>query len=165
MTLEALQKDYCSFNHWANKEIVSWLRSKPFDLMEQEMPSSFPTIKATLLHIWSAEDIWLERLLGNPADKFLFFQFNGSVEAIFDGLLEKSAEFEAYVSSLSEADFQEICPFKLLNGTADSRSRVQMIHHCMNHSTYHRGQIVTMARNFGLIDPPGTDYIKYVRIK
>ena len=69
------------------------------------------------------------------------------------------------VRTLRDTDFQEICTFKLLNGTEDSRPRSKMIHHCMNHSTYHRGQIVTMARNFGLTDTPSTDYMKYVRIK
>lgn len=165
MTLESLQKDYSAFNRWANTEIVNWLKTKPLELMEKEMPSSFPSIKTTLLHIWSAEDIWLERLMQKPADQFLFFQFNGTVEDVFDGLLQKSAAFEAYVQALPEEKFQEVCAFKLLNGTEDSRPRAQMIHHCLNHSTYHRGQIVTMARNFGLSDPPGTDFIKYVRIQ
>jgi uncharacterized damage-inducible protein DinB len=40
-----------------------------------------------------------------------------------------------------------------------------MIHHCMNHSTYHRGQIVTIARNLELTDPPSTDFMRYVRLK
>ncbi|MFN2424735.1 MAG: DinB family protein [Cryomorphaceae bacterium] len=33
----------------------------------------------------------------------------------------------------------------------------------MNHSTYHRGQLVTMGRQAGLSTPPQTDYIFYVR--
>jgi uncharacterized damage-inducible protein DinB len=33
--------------------------------------------------------------------------------------------------------------------------------HCMNHSTYHRGQIVTMGRNLGFTDAPMTDYNFY----
>ena len=37
-----------------------------------------------------------------------------------------------------------------------------MIQHCLNQSTYHRGQIVTIARKIGLTDPPMTDYILYV---
>lgn len=165
MTLESLLKDYAAFNLWANEQFVKWLKSKPLELMEREMPSSFPTIRDTLLHIWGAEDIWLERLQRVSPTTFLTERFSGSVEDIFDGVLKKSTEFVAYVNGLSDTDFQEVCDFKLLNGTADSRSRSQMIHHCLNHSTYHRGQIVTMARNFGLTDPPGTDYMKYVRQK
>lgn len=165
MTLESLLKDYVGFNLWANTEMVNWLKTKPLELMEQEVPSSFPNIRNTLLHIWGAEEIWLERLQLIPPSTFLFQRFNGTVEDVFAGILNMSEKFSVYVEDLQDADFQEICTFKLLNGTEDSRSRVKMIHHCMNHSTYHRGQIVTMARNLGLTDPPSTDYIRYVRIK
>ncbi len=165
MTLETLLRDYADFNLWANTEMANWLKAKPLELMEREMPSSFPTLKTTLLHIWSAEDVWLQRLQLVSPTIFLFQGFQGTTEDVFDGILKKSEEFAAYVRSLPDADFQEVCAFKLLNGTEDSRLRSLMIHHCMNHSTYHRGQLVTMGRNLGLTDPPGTDFIKYVRLK
>lgn len=165
MTLESLLKDYAEFNLWANTQTVNWLKIKPLDLMEREMPSSFPSIRDTLLHIWGAEEIWLERLRLVPPTTFLSQRFTGTVEDVFEGILKNSEAFVAYVQDLPDADFQEVCSFKLLNGTEDSRSRAKMIHHCMNHSTYHRGQIVTMARNFGLTDPPSTDYMKYVRLR
>jgi len=40
-----------------------------------------------------------------------------------------------------------------------------MIHHCMNHSTYHRGQLITIGRQAGLQDPPRTDFIYYVSLE
>jgi len=165
MTLESLLKDYASFNLWANIQFVNWLKTKPLELMVREIPSSYPTLRDTLIHIWGAEQIWLERLQLIPPTTFLSERFNGTVEDVFEGILSQSEEFAKYVDALPDADFQEICTFKLLNGTEDSRARSKMIHHCLNHSTYHRGQMVTMARNFGLTDPPCTDYMKYVRIK
>ncbi|MDO8368115.1 MAG: DinB family protein [Saprospiraceae bacterium] len=165
MTLESLLKDNTDYNLWANAQTVNWLKTNPLELMEREIPSSFPTLRDTLLHIWGAEQIWLERLRLIPPTTFLSQPFNGTVEDIFEGVLRQSEEFAGYVQDLPDAKFQEICTFKLLNGTEDSRPRSKMIYHCMNHSTYHRGQIVTMARNLGLSDPPSTDYIKYVRLK
>jgi uncharacterized damage-inducible protein DinB len=165
MTLESLLKSSASYNLWANTQLVTWLESKPAELLIREIPSSFPTLRDTLLHIWGAEEIWLERLMQVPPSTFLSFRFTGTTEDVLEGILKQSKTFDLYVNDLSDADFQEICTFKLLNGTEDSRTRVKMIHHCLNHSTYHRGQIVTMARNFGLTDPPGTDYIKYIRLK
>ena len=164
MTLETLIKDYAEFNLWANTQLINWLKTKPAELMEQEMPSSFPSIRDSMIHIWGAEEIWLERLQLVSPTTFLSQRFSGTVEDVFEGILKNSAIFKDYVHALSDAEFQEICTFTLFNGTEDSRPRAKMIHHCMNHSTYHRGQIVTMARNFGLTDPPSTDYIKYVRL-
>jgi uncharacterized damage-inducible protein DinB len=164
MTLESLLRDQAKFNLWANTQFINWLKDKPLELMTREMPSSFPTLRDTLLHMWGAEEIWLERLQGISPTAFLFERFDGTVEDVFEGVVKKSAEFAAYAQALPDADFHQICDFKLFNGTADSRPRTQMMHHCLNHSTYHRGQLVTMGRNFGLTDPPSTDYIKYVRL-
>lgn len=165
MTLDSLLQDYAAYNLWANTGTVNWLRTKPADAMTREVPSSFPTLHATLLHIWGAEKIWLERLQLVPTSPFLSQTFSGTTAELFDGLLRCSADFSDYVHNQPPDFFQKTCPFRLLNGTEDARPRHQMILHCMQHSTYHRGQIVTIARNLGFTDPPQTDYIKYVREK
>jgi len=165
MTLETLFKDYVAYNLWANTITVEWLKTKPLERMTREVPSSFPSLKDTLLHIWGAEKVWLERLQQLPPEPFLSQTFDGSPTDIFEGILKMSEKFNAYVQALPDAAFHEICHFRLLNGTEDSRPRSFMIHHCINHSTYHRGQIVTIARNLELTDPPATDYIRYVRLQ
>ncbi len=160
-----LLRDYAQYNLWANTQTVNWLKTKPLNMMEQEVPSSFPNIKLTLLHIWGAENVWLERLHGISATTFLSLTFQGSTEDVFEGILQQSAAFNEYVQSLGAEKFEEACDFRLFNGTEDRRQRAEMIHHCMNHSSYHRGQIVTIARNLGITDPPATDFIKYLRVK
>ncbi|HRI62425.1 MAG TPA: DinB family protein, partial [Saprospiraceae bacterium] len=141
-----------------------WLKTKPLELMTREVPSSFPSLHLTLLHVWSAEKVWLERLQQAPTEAFLFQVFQGTTEEIFEGMLKNSLNFDAYVKLQNEDFFLQICHFRFLNGNEDSRLRHQMILHCMNHSTYHRGQIVTIARNLGLTDPPSTDYMRFVRL-
>jgi uncharacterized damage-inducible protein DinB len=165
MTLESMLRDYAAFNTWANRQMVEWLQSCPQETLLRETASSFSTLKDTLLHIWSAEDIWLQRLQSVSPARFLFQEFTGSTEEVLNGLLNTSTAFETYVRNLPDPDFHEICAFKLLNGTADGRPRSQMIQHCMNHSTYHRGQLVTMGRGFGLDNPPATDFIRYIRLR
>lgn len=164
MTLDTLLKNYTAYNLWANTTYIDWLRTKPADLMTREVPSSFPTIKDTMLHIWSAEQVWLERLQNISPTKFVAIGFTGTTADVFDGMLQTSAAFEAYVREQDSDFFQETCPFRLLNGTEDAQPRHQMILHCMQHSTFHRGQVVTIARNLGITDPPATDYMKYVRL-
>ena len=39
------------------------------------------------------------------------------------------------------------------------------IQHCMNYRIYHRGQIITIARNVGLADPPMTDLTAFLTSK
>ncbi len=165
MTLESLLKDYAAYNLWANTQTVNWLKTQPVELMEREVPSSFPNIRLTLLHIWGAEKIWMERLRQVPLEPFLSQVFEGTTADIFDGIVNNSRSLMEHVQAQNSEFFQEICHFRLLNGTEDSRPRTEMLLHCCQHSTYHRGQIVTIARNAGLTDPPSTDYIKYVRMR
>lgn len=163
--MENIIKDYTSFNLWANQELITWLGKQPSEWMDQEIPSSFPTIKLTLLHIWGAEDVWLKRLMGESPSGFLSQSPDRDVQEVYDGLSDISLKFKNHVHAMSDQELMTDCPFRLLNGTEDVRKKYEMIHHCMNHSTYHRGQIVTLARNFGISDPPATDFIRYLRVR
>lgn len=167
MTVKTLLSDYADFNLWATRAFASWLAAAPAEWLEKELHSSFPTIRFTLLHICGAEEVWLYRMNGQapPDYRFLTDYFAGSTAEAMAKWVEKAQEFAAYVHALSDAELEEICAFRLLNGTEDARPRYQMIQHCINHSTYHRGQIITMGRTLGLTDPPPTDYIRFIRTR
>jgi uncharacterized damage-inducible protein DinB len=77
-----------------------------------------------------------------------------------EGLVNQSNEFSDYVHSLSDNDLlKEVT----LNATwmQGSLPQYEYIQHCFNHSTYHRGQIITISRMLGLSGQPGTDYNYY----
>ncbi|UFH56867.1 DinB family protein [Spirosoma sp. KNUC1025] len=163
-TVASLLSDYAVYNAWANTQLVNWLQEKPIDLMEQPVPSSFPSLKETLVHIWDTQRFWLAVLQQTPPPpSFRMTGFSGSVQEVFDELVAQSEAFARYVESLSEAQLQENVHFDTpwVSGT---RTRVEFIQHCLNHSTYHRGQLVTIGRNVGLTDAPMTDYSFYFLI-
>ena len=51
---------------------------------------------------------------------------------------------------------------KNLKGETFTHVYWQAFQHVVNHSTYHRGQIITMLRQLG-VKPPGTDLIMFYR--
>ena len=53
--------------------------------------------------------------------------------------------------------------FKRLNGDAYSMPYYELIAHVFNHSTYHRGQLVTMLRQVGFDKVESTDMLAYFR--
>jgi uncharacterized damage-inducible protein DinB len=161
LTIASLISDYVVYNEWANKRLVEWLQTKPSGLMELEVPSSFPGIKGTLVHIWDTQRFWLAVLqqVEAPAS-FRQFGFYGTLDEAFDGLIDQSKEFAAYVKSLTDAELQEEVILK--TPWADGvEPRMSFIQHCMNHSTYHRGQLITIGHTIGLKDAPMTDYNFY----
>lgn len=163
-TVASFVSDCATYNSWANQQLVNWLQDKPVELMEQVVPSSFPSLKETLVHIWDTQRFWLAVLQQVPPPlSFRMHGFTGTVDEVFTELVDQSETFATYIESLSEEALQEIVHFDTpwVSGT---RTRLEFIQHCLNHSTYHRGQLVTIGRNVGLTDAPMTDYSFYFLI-
>jgi uncharacterized damage-inducible protein DinB len=161
-TLSSLVRQYASYNFWANSTLINWLRMKPLSQLEEYVPSSFPSLRETLIHIWDTERFWLA--VAQEKELPVSFRkegFEGTTDEVFDGLLETSEAFLNFVNGLEEDQFSRHVELDTpwVSGT---KSRFEFIHHCMNHSTYHRGQVITIGRVLGYKDAPMTDYNFYV---
>jgi len=153
--------NYTAYNLWANRRMVDMLSPLSEAEMEQEIISSFPSVKTTLLHIWDAEMIWLRRLQGESLDYWPSFNFEGTQADLFKELLAISEEFYRYSEALTDPDADY--SFKTTKGTDYTMKRSHTIHHCMNHSTFHRGQLITMLRQLTQTGLVSTDFITYLR--
>ncbi len=157
MGLQKLRNNYADYNLWANKTLIDWLESKPAELLNKEVLSSFPSIIKSLAHLWDTERFWLLVLQGaNPEWR----NFEGTNEEVESGLLKESECFSRYVHSLTEAELLEDCMLDT-PWAKGKLPRYEFIQHCFNHASYHRGQIITIGRNVGLTDAPNTDYNYY----
>lgn len=158
--LTSLLQRYADYNHWANEQFAEWFRSASEDEMNREIESSYSSLKETIFHIWNAEYLWLQTLKDEDADNSPARNFKGTKDELLEGWLLASENFSNQVKTMSLADLKSERP----NSGGDSYTVADMIQHCMNHSTYHRGQLITMGRQAGLKDPPRTDFIYYVSL-
>lgn len=155
--------NYTLYNCWANKRITGFLDKLDPDLWDKELNSSFRTIRKTVYHIWDAQVIWLTRLSG---ESFMFFPsefFNGSNDEFIKAFNEQSEKFPIFVRTQTEDELNEICNYLSTEGKQYRTSVSDVLLHSMNHSTFHRGQIVTMLRTAGFTKLDSTDYITYTR--
>jgi uncharacterized damage-inducible protein DinB len=157
-TIVYLMKNYAGYNLWANATLVNWLRTKPADILEREVPSSFSSIKSTIVHIWNTQRYWLSIIKRSEPEGF--DAFDGTLEDAFKGLVEHSDEFAEYINEMTEGGIEGNTPVSSPWFQCDFQN-FEYIMQCMNHSTYHRGQIVTIGRNLGFTDAPMTDYNFY----
>jgi uncharacterized damage-inducible protein DinB len=161
MSLQKLTTNYASFNLWANQTLIEWIKTKPSEVLDKEVASSFPSIIKTIIHIWDTERFWLCILKGvPPPNSFRRMEFEGTADEAMEGLLNESRNFAAYVNTLSENDMLEKC-YLDTPWVKGELPKYEFIQHAMNHSTYHRGQVITIGRNVGLTDAPMTDYNYY----
>ena len=153
-----LMKNYADYNLWANTTLINFLKTKPAALLEQEVPSSFPSVRLTLLHMWQTECYWLSVIKHEtpPPAK----AFSGTIEEVFKLLIKSSAELARLIRSMSEVELQERTLIESPWFRCDFRN-FEYIMQVANHSTYHRGQVVTIGRNLGFTDAPNTDYNFY----
>jgi uncharacterized damage-inducible protein DinB len=152
------------YNVWANNQVIDWLLSLTPAQYTSELVSSFTTIEKTTVHIAGAEKIWHERWL-DLKEPFLQDNFNGDKQNLFSVWQNASLAIQNYVFKINEEELNNSFSFLRLNGEQLSNSFADSILHVLNHSTYHRGQLVTMLRQVDFKEVSSTDFITFCRLK
>lgn len=161
--MKELLRKYAFYNIWANVRIINILKTLPEDMLNKVLKSSFRSIKLTVLHIYDAETIWLKRLEGQSLNNWPSENFNGTSYEAFMLLENASKNISGYIDSISQDSLRNDCTFTSFAGVKFTIKIYDIIQHCFNHSTFHRGQIVTMLRELDIDGIPSTDYITYIR--
>ena len=161
--MKQIYQTYTTYNLWANQKLTAIFKDLPEEKADLFIENSFPSAKKTILHIWDAEAIWLKRLHGEHVGSFPSKTFKGAVVDAINGLLETSQAFCDFVKQQDEVFFEKPFTVQTITSGVYTQKAFEMIHHCMNHSTYHRGQLLMMARQLGMKGLPSTDMIFYLR--
>jgi len=151
--------DYALYNIWANNRSINNLREHADRVMTQKLIGSYPTIRATILHIWFAETGWLCRLEGNDWDAKKVTEFSGTNQELFKAWGKTSEDFKDFTSK-AELEKEIVFEHKGDKFSIPTREIIQTV---FNHGSYHRGQIVMMMRQLGINKIAQTDYIEWVR--
>lgn len=151
------------FNVWANRKLCLYFAQTPEVIFSREIRSSFPSIRLTMLHIWDAEIVWRQRMLGHSITTFPSETFDGPGHEILRGVLSHSEELNRLIQGFDFDKLTEKLDYTLMGGQPGQNTRAEMIQHCVNHSSYHRGQLVVFARQLELPAPPSTDMIYFMR--
>lgn len=152
-----------NYNAWANSRMCDFISAAGEESSLLVQKSSFPTIRATAFHIWDAEGIWVNRLNGKSITGWPSKDFSGSTLEGAKQWLDTSKAFAELVSKKSESDFHEMIHYNNTKGIPFQNSFQQIIAHVMNHSTFHRGQLVTMLRGADFTELKSTDLIAFYR--
>lgn len=153
---------YVNYNVWANKAMSDFLVDKDQNLLDKEIISSFSSIRKTIFHIADAQHIWLSRLKGtSPSD---WPSKNMKPEEAVAALVNTATAYALHCSDKADAFWNEICTYSAMDGTQYKETTGNITMHVINHSTFHRGQLMTMFRQVGFEGKmPRTDLIHYLR--
>jgi uncharacterized damage-inducible protein DinB len=160
MTLQEISQ-LVAFNRWANQCFLEALSQLPAGQYGQDLHSSHGGIHGTLAHIIGAERGWLSRWQGkSDTGTAAINQMHSVVElrAFWEDVCDEMSQF---LSTMDDQKLQESLSTTARSGS-HTASYAQMIQHVIDHSSYHRGQIVTMLRQLG-VTPPSTGLIRFYR--
>lgn len=158
--------DYTKYNQWANRLIIETLLALPVEKWDQEVGGSFGSLRKTVYHIFGAESIWLQRIEMKENAIFPVPEMDADIFSVCREWQDVSTHILAFVEKqFDDRAFEHEFVYKTLKNQQFKNRVYDAIHHCMNHSTFHRGQLVHMARELGITIIPSTDFITYCREK
>jgi uncharacterized damage-inducible protein DinB len=158
MLLQNLASRFLRYNLWANQRLADWLKSIDRTLLYEETGSSFGTIDRTLQHILAAQIYWHTIIAKERVNAFDQPERTHAVDEVLADLVTSSQQL---VDDLSVFDDQQL--IKSIRASDSTQSRYEYVLHVVNHSTYHRGQVVTLCRALGVTgEIPVTDYDAYL---
>jgi uncharacterized damage-inducible protein DinB len=152
--------DLYRYNRWASTLLLESASTLTREQFVDIVPSSFPSVRDTLVHILWAEWVWLQRWNGtSPRTAFEPKDFPAA-EAVASRWAKVHAGQADFLRSLAERDLARIVRYVNLRGETWEYALWKQLLHVVNHSSYHRGQLVTMLRQLGAA-PPSTDLLVF----
>jgi uncharacterized damage-inducible protein DinB len=141
--------DLAAYNSWADQKIIDWLTKITDEQWQQVNVSSFSSVRETALHIASAEKIWIDFWTRAAHPVYLSANFAGTKNELLSIWNTASSGLETFIKSHPEEDLDKSVRFIYPNGNIGDMPYYQTFAHIINHSTYHRGQLVTVLRQAG----------------
>jgi uncharacterized damage-inducible protein DinB len=162
--MKNLLTDLTNYNQWANERMGLALQKLTAAQLNFEQKSSFNTIRKTADHLADCEYNWLKRVNGDSTweDKAKNFE---DITKMTEFWVHQSKAFITLVEQSDADKLGDVIAYKNSKGQPFKNELYKIITHLMNHSTYHRGQLVTMMRGAGVTEIPATDLIVFYRMK
>lgn len=151
-----------AFNAWANNRIFEGVAQLTPEQYMRDMKSSHGNIHGTLVHMVGAEKMWLSRWAGIPDRTYLNAADVGSLHELKEIWERVGHDTAKLLSTLNDKKLQETITYTIAKGDTYTNLYWQTLQHVVDHSTYHRGQVITLMRQLG-VKPPSTGLIVFYR--
>jgi uncharacterized damage-inducible protein DinB len=158
-TLETL----LDYHYWARDRILDAAERLTAEQLTRDLGNSFPSVRDTLVHLFSADWIWCARWEGQSPQTMLDPETFPDVASIRAAWTDHEQKVRAILTTLGENGITRTIEYKTLTGLASAQPFWQILQHVVNHGSYHRGQVTTMLRQLGAAPPKSLDLIAFYR--
>lgn len=152
------------FNVWANERTFEAVSKPPAEQLTKNLGNSFGSIHDTLVHLVSAEWMWLTRWKGTSPKAMPDPKELSTLDALRARLSQVESDRAAFLKTLTDAALATPITYSNFEGKHFTYPLWQPMAHLVNHSSYHRGQVTTMLRQLGA-KALATDMLIYLGVK
>jgi uncharacterized damage-inducible protein DinB len=150
------------YNRWANRRTREAVARVSAHQFTREIGGSYGSLRNTIAHLISSEWVWVRRWKGTSPTGPPFPSGDLTLENLESRWQPIELETQAFVDSLTAESLEPHVAYSNTRGQPFSEPLWQQLQHVVNHSSYHRGQVVTLLRQLGG-EPIGTDLIAFYR--
>jgi uncharacterized damage-inducible protein DinB len=157
------QDDFVSlfaFNRWANGKMLAACRKLTAEQYAAEPVPGWSSVRSTVVHIAIVTEGWLR---GLAADRDESVATEAELPAVDDAerLLEKAYRMlDVLLPALTPDRLAQPVTLRRRGRTATLPPWV-LLRHLVNHTTYHRGQVASKLKRFG-VQQPETDLVYWL---
>jgi uncharacterized damage-inducible protein DinB len=152
------------YDEWATKRTLESVSNLSDGRYHDDLKSSHGGIHGTLLHIYGADMIWFQRWKESSRSASSNLDEIPNLESLKAHWKEYRISLDKYLRSLTENMLTGPLSYTDTKGNKHAEPLYQQMLQIINHSSYHRGQIVTMLRQVGG-KPQATDLIAFYRTR
>ena len=146
--------EHLNYHYWATGKLLDACEGLSKEALVRDVGGSFGSLFATLVHMYSAESIWLARWRNEIDPGFSSPDAFSNVRDLRNIWQLKGEDVLSFVGSANVNEIISIRDYK--------HALWEMVLHMIDHSSFHRGQVITMLRHEGQV-PPATNFIHYLR--
>jgi uncharacterized damage-inducible protein DinB len=148
-----------AYDRWANCKVLDACRKLSAQQYVAEPVPGWSSVRATIYHIVLATEWNLRTLVGDPDDSIPTEADLATVDDA-DRLLERAYHrFAELRPALTPERLNSV--LTLRRGYTATLPPWAILRHIVNHSSYHRGQVASKLKRFG-IEQPNTDFFFWV---
>lgn len=154
MTRTDMQMQF-DYHRWATVRMLDVCEKVSEEALYAPIGGAFGSMFAVLVHLYSAEDIWLARWQGEERGFTEPDAFAG-LEPLRTAWALKQAELAGFLQTTD--------PDEVFAARGYQHPLWHMVLHLSDHGSFHRGQVMYFVRHAGLVPPP-SNFIHYLRAR
>jgi uncharacterized damage-inducible protein DinB len=150
-----------AYDRWANTKVLGACRKLTAEQYGAEPVSGWSSVRSTIYHIAWVTEFHLRTLAGDPDERIPTEADLATVDDAAQLLERAYGRFEELRPTLTPERLNTLLTLRPPGWPPMTLPRWAMLRHIVNHSTYHRGQVASKLKRFG-IEQPVTDFFFWV---